>query len=91
LLRGVVDAEDRRGAGPGLLGREPAVPMTYLLARPSNWTGPGGYEAVVEDYIARYVDRFSPGVLKDVQSPHYMEEAVPERDVQELEKVSDTP
>jgi hypothetical protein len=74
-----------------LLGEEPAIPVTYLLARPSSWTGPAGYEAVVEDYIATYVDRFSPGVLKDVQSPHYMEEAVPERVVQELEKVIDNP
>jgi hypothetical protein len=33
-----------------LLGKEPAIPVTYLLARPSGWTGPTGYEAVVEDY-----------------------------------------
>ncbi len=70
-----------------LLGNEPAIPMTYLLAMPSGWTGPPAYEAVVLDHIARYVDRFSPGVLVEVESPHYMEAAVPERIAQELEKV----
>jgi hypothetical protein len=61
--------------------------VTYLLATPSGWTGPPAYEAVVLDRIARYVDRFSPGVLAKVQSPHYMEAAVPERIARELEKV----
>ncbi len=61
--------------------------MTYLLATPSGWTGPPAYEAVVHDYIAKYVNRFSPGVLKKVESPHYMEAAVPERIARELEKV----
>jgi pimeloyl-ACP methyl ester carboxylesterase len=70
-----------------LLGNEPDIPMTYLLATPSGWTGPPAYEAVVLDHIAKYVDRFSPGVLVEVKSPHYMEAAAPERIVQELEKV----
>jgi pimeloyl-ACP methyl ester carboxylesterase len=70
-----------------LLGREPAIPVTYLLATPSGWTGPPAYEAVVLDQIAGYVDRFSPGVLVEVPSPHYMEAAVPERIAQELEAV----
>ena len=70
-----------------LLGSEPAIPMTYLLAMPSGWTGPPAYEAVVLDHIAKYVDRFSPGVLVEVESPHHMEAAVPERIAQELEKV----
>jgi Na+-transporting methylmalonyl-CoA/oxaloacetate decarboxylase gamma subunit len=65
--------------------------VTYLLATPSGWTGPPAYEAVVSDYIARYVDRFSPGVLKEVESPHYMEAAVPDRIAQELEKVIAAP
>jgi pimeloyl-ACP methyl ester carboxylesterase len=72
-----------------LLGQEPAIPVTYLLATPSGWTGPPAYEAVVLDRIASYVDRFSPGVLVEVASPHYMETAVPDRIAQELEKVID--
>ena len=42
-----------------LLGKEPAIPVTYLLATPSGWTGPPAYEAVVLKYIAKYVDRFA--------------------------------
>jgi hypothetical protein len=53
--------------------------VTYLLATPSGWSGPPAYEAVVHDYIARYVDRFSPGVLRKVKSPLYGGAAVPER------------
>jgi hypothetical protein len=36
-----------------LLGNEPDIPMTYLLAMPSGWTGPPAYEAVVLDHIAK--------------------------------------
>jgi hypothetical protein len=42
-----------------LLGKEPAIPVTYLLATPSGWTGPPAYEAVVLDRIASYVDSAS--------------------------------
>jgi hypothetical protein len=70
-----------------LIGKEPAIPVTYLLAKPSSWTGPPAYEKVILDHIAKYVDRYSPGELVEVESPHYMEAAVPERVVQELEKV----
>jgi len=74
-----------------LLGKEPAIPVTYLLATPSGWTGRPAYEAVVQDYIAKYVDRFFPGVLKKVESPHYMEAAVTDRIAQELEKIIANP
>jgi pimeloyl-ACP methyl ester carboxylesterase len=74
-----------------MLGKEPAIPVTYLLATPSGWTGPPAYEAVVLDHIANYVDRFSPGVLEEVESPHYMEAAVPERIAQELEQIIANP
>jgi hypothetical protein len=63
--------------------------VTYLLATPSGWSGPPAYEAVVLKRIASYVDRFSPGVLVKVTSPHYMETAVPDRIAQELEQVID--
>jgi pimeloyl-ACP methyl ester carboxylesterase len=72
-----------------LLGKEPAIPVTYLLATPSGWSGPPAYEAVVLKRIASYVDRFSPGILVKVTSPHYMETAVPDRIAQELEQVID--
>lgn len=69
------------------IGREPTIPVTYLLAEPSTWTGPPEYEAVILDVMAGYVDRFSPGVLRAVESPHYMEVAVPDRIVLELEEL----
>jgi hypothetical protein len=56
--------------------------VTYLLATPSGWTGPPAYEAVVLDYIAKYVDRFSPRSASQGGIPHYMEAAVPDRIVQ---------
>ena len=75
-----------------LIGKEPAIPVTYLRATQSDlWTGPPAYEAAVPKAIARYIDRFSPGVVREVESPHYMEAAVPDRIVQELDKVIANP
>ena len=73
--------------GHALIGKEPAIPVTYLLAIPSTWTGPPAYEKVILGRIAKYVDRYSPGELLKVESDHYMEAAVPARIVQELGKV----
>jgi pimeloyl-ACP methyl ester carboxylesterase len=73
--------------GHALIGKEPAIPVTYLLAMPSTWAGPPAYEKVILGRIAKYVDRYSPGELVEVESDHYMEAAVPARIVQELEKV----
>ena len=75
-----------------LIGKEPAIPVTYLRATQSDlWTGPPAYEAAVPKAIARYIDRFAPGVVREVESPHYMEAAVPDRIVQELDKVIANP
>jgi hypothetical protein len=65
--------------------------VTYLLAWPAGWSGPAAYEAVIHERIARYVHRYSPGVVEKVESDHYMEAAVPDRIVQELEQVVATP
>ena len=71
-----------------LIGKEPAIPVTYLRATQSElWSGPAAFEAAVPKAIAKYIDRFSPGVVREVESPHYMEAAVPDRIVQELGKV----
>ena len=37
------------------------------------------------DELPVYVESFSPGVLKKVESPHYMEEAIPKRIAKEVE------
>jgi pimeloyl-ACP methyl ester carboxylesterase len=66
-------------------GKAPEIPLTYLLATPSTWDGPPEWEAAVLDERAEYVESFSPGVLKKVRSPHFMEQAVPERIAKEVD------
>ncbi len=59
---------------------QPAVPVIYLLAMPFTWDlGVAEYDAVVRDMIEAYVAGFSPGTLIEVQSPHYMEQAIPQK------------
>jgi pimeloyl-ACP methyl ester carboxylesterase len=68
-------------------GKERDMPLTYLLATPlgEGWEGPPGWQAAVLDELDEYVESFSPGALKKVESPHYMEQAVPERIAKEVE------
>jgi pimeloyl-ACP methyl ester carboxylesterase len=69
-------------------GQAPDIPLTYLLATPvseEGWGGPPDWQEVALDELTKYVESFSPGVLKKVESPHYMEEAVPERIAKEVE------
>jgi pimeloyl-ACP methyl ester carboxylesterase len=69
-------------------GNEPEIPVTYLRAIPETWTlGIADYDAVILDTQAAYVESFPDGVLKEAESPHYMEAAVPERIVEELESI----
>lgn len=65
-------------AAHALRGNEAAIPVVYLLATPSTWTGPPAYEAVVLDAIRAYVASFSPGIVREVESEHWMENAVPQ-------------
>lgn len=37
------------------------------------------------DVLPEYVESFSPGVLKKVRSPHYMEPVIPERIAKEVD------
>jgi hypothetical protein len=39
---------------------------------------------VVHTVLADYVDRFSPGIIKEVPSAHWMEDDVPEVVVDEM-------
>ncbi len=68
-------------------GKTPDIPLTYLLATPlsEGWEGPPGWQEAVLDELDEYVEGFSPSVLKKVESPHYMEEAVPERIAKEVD------
>lgn len=62
------------------IGREPAIPVIYLTAEqdPRNQTGIEAYDAVVLDVLAGYVNRFSPGEIRSVDAPHFMEPIVPD-------------
>ena len=67
---------------------QPAIPVTYLLATPETWTtGPPAYRSAVLPTMARYVHSFSPGVIKPVKSPHWMENAVPDRIAAEIDLI----
>ena len=68
-------------------GQVPDIPLTYLLATPvaESWEGPPAWTEAALDELPKYVDSFAPGVLKKVESPHYMEPVVPERIAKEVE------
>ncbi len=63
--------------------------MTFLLATPASevWEGPPAWAEAVVDKRAEYVEGFSPGVFKKVESSYVlnMERVVPERIAREVE------
>lgn len=67
----------------------PDIPVTYLLATPSEWPTMGvpEWDAAILGTIRAYVDSFTEGAWVEVESPHYMERAVPQVIADELEKV----
>ena len=67
-----------------LIGKEPEIPMTFLVATPGELSGPAGYVSAYPGAIATFASRYSPGVVKEVRSAHYMEGGVPDRIVEEL-------
>jgi pimeloyl-ACP methyl ester carboxylesterase len=69
-----------------VVGKEPAIPLTYLVATPFSFAGgPPGYDKALRAAIDKFAGRYSPGTVKEVESDHYMEAAVPDRIVQEVE------
>ena len=67
-------------------GNEPAMPVTYLLATPSTWpAGIPAYDDVIHQAMADYVAAFSPGVIIEVPSEHWMENDVPDAIVEHLD------
>ena len=64
------------------IGREPDIPAIYLAAkwqpRTVNDYGSPAYDARILDVQAAFVDRFSPGILRWVEAPHFMEPVVPD-------------
>ena len=83
-----IDQYDVNMYAQQVAGKEPDIPLTYLLATPISevsWGGSQAWREAALDELPKYVESFSPGVLKKVKSPHYMEEAIPERIAKEVE------
>jgi pimeloyl-ACP methyl ester carboxylesterase len=64
------------------IGKEPEIPVIYLEPEnegyDDNTFGSPEYRRRVDDVLAGYVDRFSPGILRTVDAPHFMEPVIPE-------------
>lgn len=68
--------------------RTPRIPMTYLLADPPSYDGTAPYMEAFPEELKEFADRYSPGVVKKVASDHFMEAAIPDRIVTELEALA---
>ena len=70
-------------AGQRFIGREPAIPVTYLASDTEGFEdndfGIPAYDRRILELQSAYVDRFSPGLLKRVEAPHYMEPVIPDQ------------
>ena len=82
---------DEAGA---MLDDLPDVPVTFMLAIPPVPEEPPSWpideiRALDAQRAAEFVSRFSEGRLVRVSSPHYMEPAVPEEIVKEIDRVLD--
>jgi pimeloyl-ACP methyl ester carboxylesterase len=73
------------------IGHEPAIPVTYLSSIPEGYDVgddlPQAYRDQILGLQQTYVERFSPGTYLRVDSPHFMEAAIPDRVVEELRTV----
>ena len=82
---------DMQMAAQPYIGREPDVPVIYLASEQEPWNeqdfGIPEYDAVILDVLAGFVERFSPGELRWVDSPHFMEPVVPDEIAEALRTV----
>jgi pimeloyl-ACP methyl ester carboxylesterase len=78
-------------AASAYIGKEPAIPVTYLASKQDPYTEedlPAAWNAQILKLQAAYVDRFSPGKLIEVDAPHFMEPAIPKEIAQAVRDVS---
>jgi pimeloyl-ACP methyl ester carboxylesterase len=76
--------------GQRYIGKEPKIPVTYLASIPEGYdTQSFGaeYDTKIVQLHQDYVDRFSPGTLKRVDAPHFMEPVIPDRIADEVRQV----
>jgi pimeloyl-ACP methyl ester carboxylesterase len=71
------------------IGKEPAIPVTYLSSIPESDAviGQPEYDKRILKLQEAYVKRFSPGRYLRVDAPHFMEAAIPEQITKELRRV----
>lgn len=78
-------------AGKEFIGHEPAIPVTYLASDTEGYEdndyGIPEYDHRILQLQAAYVDRFSPGLLKRVDAPHFMEPVIPDQITDETRAV----
>jgi len=76
-------------AASAFIGKEPAIPVTYLSSISESGVAVGDPE--LDRKVLRlqkaYVGRFAPGRFLRVDSPHFMERAIPDTIVEELRRV----
>jgi pimeloyl-ACP methyl ester carboxylesterase len=75
------------------IGKEPAIPVTYLSSIPESDAviGQPEYDKKILRLQKAYVERFSPGRYLRVDAPHFMERAIPEKIAKELRRVIASP
>lgn len=80
-------------AAQSYVGQEPAIPVTYLNSLSDGYgaseTGVPKYDELIVGLLEAYVERFAPGTLIQVDSPHFMEAAIPDQFVEALGQVID--
>lgn len=73
------------------IGREPAIPVTYLSSIPEGYNvndfGIPEYDRKILRIQKAYVERFEPGRYLRVDAPHFMEVAIREKITKELRRV----
>ena len=73
------------------IGKEPAIPVTYLSSIPEGYDvndyGIQEYDDRILGLQKAYAERFSPGRYVRVDAPHFMEVAIPDRITRELRRV----
>ncbi len=76
--------------GQRYIGKEPKIPVTYLASTSEGYDTQGfgeEYDTKIVQLQQDYVDRFSPGALKKVDAPHFMEPVIPDRIAAEVREV----
>lgn len=68
----------------------PAIPLIYMHATPSGWVWDDPeWQAAILPTIRAYVDTLEPGIWVEVESPHFMEQAVPNAIIEQLHNLMD--